>query len=420
MSVLNLDIYTIIMLLFSGNILVLVILISYKGIKPAEHSYRRFFAGKMFQATAWLLLGLRNYIPDIVSIYIANTLLFSGVALESCALITVNQEKQNWSRIYIVFTLIGISVFWIIDGSPNMRVSIASSVTLLLFGTASVEMIRTSSGSMLQRTIGIMYGLFCFILLFRAGFAFFALREFTLMTRNPVQAFSFIALFFFMVAGGVGFLLMLKERDDRLLSEQEYKYRILVEKAGEAIVIVQDGMLVFANTRMNNLVGIQPGIRLEISIFDLIHPDDRELVITNYKRRISGDIFYGSYDFRLIRPGGEHIWVSVSSSKIQWKGKPAVLSLMTDITYRKNMEEEREKMISELQKALAEVKTLSGLLPICASCKKIRDDSGYWNQIEEYIKAHSEAEFSHSLCPDCVKKLYPDLYSKINQPDETG
>ncbi len=61
----------------------------------------------------------------------------------------------------------------------------------------------------------------------------------------------------------------------------------------------------------------------------------------------------------------------------------------------------------ELEKALAEVRTLRGILPICVKCKKIRDDEGYWNQIEAYLRAHSEAEFSHGICPECVKKLYP-------------
>jgi len=64
---------------------------------------------------------------------------------------------------------------------------------------------------------------------------------------------------------------------------------------------------------------------------------------------------------------------------------------------------------NELQEALSEIKTLSGLLPICASCKKIRDDKGYWNQIEAYIRDRSEAEFSHSICPECAKHLYPEL-----------
>ena len=77
---------------------------------------------------------------------------------------------------------------------------------------------------------------------------------------------------------------------------------------------------------------------------------------------------------------------------------------------RKQAEEERERLISKLEKALSEVKILSGLLPICASCKNIRDDKGYWNQIESYIRDHSEAEFSHGLCPACAKILYPELY----------
>jgi AmiR/NasT family two-component response regulator len=72
--------------------------------------------------------------------------------------------------------------------------------------------------------------------------------------------------------------------------------------------------------------------------------------------------------------------------------------------------EAREKLILELEDALAQVKTLSGLLPICSSCKKIRDDEGYWNQLEVYIRDHSEVEFSHSLCPECAKELYPEIF----------
>jgi PAS domain S-box-containing protein len=79
---------------------------------------------------------------------------------------------------------------------------------------------------------------------------------------------------------------------------------------------------------------------------------------------------------------------------------------------RKKAEAEREKLILTLQKALSEVKALSGLLPICSSCKRIRDDRGYWNQIEAYIRDHSEANFSHSICPECTKTLYPEFLKK--------
>lgn len=72
------------------------------------------------------------------------------------------------------------------------------------------------------------------------------------------------------------------------------------------------------------------------------------------------------------------------------------------------LSEEQQDLIDRLHDALARIKTLKGLLPICASCKKVRDDKGYWNQIEEYVRDRSDAEFSHGLCPECAGKLYPE------------
>lgn len=93
---------------------------------------------------------------------------------------------------------------------------------------------------------------------------------------------------------------------------------------------------------------------------------------------------------------------------------PAVLEQVLEgqrlIEEKRRAEEERERLIVELQQALAKVRTLRGLLPICASCKKIRDDQGYWQQVEVYVESHSEAEFTHGICPECKKRLYPQLY----------
>jgi integral membrane sensor domain MASE1 len=88
------------------------------------------------------------------------------------------------------------------------------------------------------------------------------------------------------------------------------------------------------------------------------------------------------------------------------------------VTERKEAEAERERMIVKLRKALEQVKKLSGLIPICAECKKIRDDKGFWNDVAEYITDHSEALVTHGLCPDCMKKLYPD-YVAGNDKFET-
>ena len=84
-----------------------------------------------------------------------------------------------------------------------------------------------------------------------------------------------------------------------------------------------------------------------------------------------------------------------------------------DITDRVQAEKDRLMLITDLRRALNEVETLRSLLPICASCKKIRDDKGYWNTVEEYFGRRNSVDFSHTLCPDCIKQLYPDLWEKM-------
>ena len=84
-----------------------------------------------------------------------------------------------------------------------------------------------------------------------------------------------------------------------------------------------------------------------------------------------------------------------------------------EVTQRKEAEAELKRIVDQLETALVNIKQLKGLLPICSNCKKIRDDKGYWSQVEEYITQHSEAEFSHSICPDCMKELYPELANNI-------
>lgn len=88
----------------------------------------------------------------------------------------------------------------------------------------------------------------------------------------------------------------------------------------------------------------------------------------------------------------------------------SALALKHEMDCRKERESELRRSNDELQRALKEVKVLRGLIPICASCKKIRNDGGFWQQLEEYLRDHSEAEFSHGLCQPCVKKLYPGVY----------
>lgn len=95
--------------------------------------------------------------------------------------------------------------------------------------------------------------------------------------------------------------------------------------------------------------------------------------------------------------------------------------LQHDIAMRKLAEHEREKLISELQDAMSRIKTLSGLLPTCAWCRKVRDDDGYWKKVETYIEEHSDASFTHGICPECLQKNDPESYREfIDSNNESG
>ena len=111
-------------------------------------------------------------------------------------------------------------------------------------------------------------------------------------------------------------------------------------------------------------------------------------------------------------------WYEGRDSAIVWPdGRMVKMEMATDITGRKMLQIERERLITELQSAVTEVKTLSGIIPICAGCKKIRDDKGYWEQVEAYVSHHTNAQFSHGICPSCVEKFYPEQAERLrNSP----
>lgn len=102
-----------------------------------------------------------------------------------------------------------------------------------------------------------------------------------------------------------------------------------------------------------------------------------------------------------------HHYIVTATPLLNHKARQTgIIESFQDITPLKELEGEKEKLIGELEEALGKVKLLSGFIPICAACKKIRDDKGYWTQIETYIRNHSEAEFSHGICPECFERLY--------------
>jgi PAS domain S-box-containing protein len=143
-----------------------------------------------------------------------------------------------------------------------------------------------------------------------------------------------------------------------------------------------------------------------------IHPEDKQSVFSDLDRHLNGKTPFYENEHRVKCKDGTYKWVLDRGRAIRGTGPDntvRIVGTQTDITLRKETEIMNRRLVNELQDALGKVKLLSGLLPICANCKKIRDDKGYWTQIEGYIKEHSEAEFSHGICPDCIQKLYPEF-----------
>jgi len=155
-----------------------------------------------------------------------------------------------------------------------------------------------------------------------------------------------------------------------------------------------------------------------------LHPDDRARALDTLDRYLKGDSPTYRLEHRLRCRDNTYKWILARGKIVErtQTGAPRrIIGTITDISLRKRHETEREALITALQDALDKIKTLSGLLPICSLCKKIRDDRGYWNQIESYIAAHADVDFSHSICPECADRHFPDLgIYDADPPDQGG
>jgi PAS domain S-box-containing protein len=140
---------------------------------------------------------------------------------------------------------------------------------------------------------------------------------------------------------------------------------------------------------------------------EFVHPDDRERTLGQNARVRAGGQAIG-FENRYLCKDGSCRWLLWNAAPEF--GEQTIYSVARDITAKKQAEEERERLVRELRAALAEVRTLREIIPICSYCKKIRDDENYWQSVESYISKHTNTRFSHGICPSCFEKLVePEL-----------
>jgi PAS domain S-box-containing protein len=199
------------------------------------------------------------------------------------------------------------------------------------------------------------------------------------------------------------------------LRESEIKYRGLYESTQDGIVMTDiKGHIVECNRAFLDLLRYTEkeirNITYQQTTPAKWHDMERNIVINKILKTGYSDIYEKEYISKdgTVFPVSIRVW----AIKDEAGNNIGMWGIVRDITERKRAQEALEEERRRLQQALDEVKTLRGILPICANCKKIRDDGGYWSQVEEYVSDHTEAQFSHGICPDCVEKLYPQFKKK--------
>jgi PAS domain S-box-containing protein len=203
------------------------------------------------------------------------------------------------------------------------------------------------------------------------------------------------------------------------LRASEERFRAVAQTASDAIITAdQQGNIGLWNKAAETIFGYASSEILGCNVttlmperFQAAHKMGMEQAVSAGQSKLAGH----TVELTGRRKDGSELPVELSLA--MWKKDEEILftGIVRDITRRKTAEAERDRTILELQKTLAEVKTLKGFIPICASCKKIRDDKGFWSQIGSYISRHSDAKFSHGICPDCTKKLYPEFADEPGQ-----
>ena len=201
---------------------------------------------------------------------------------------------------------------------------------------------------------------------------------------------------------------------EEALRASETRFRALIEHSADAISLLDArATILYASPSSQGVLGYAPDELVGRNAFDLVHPDDVPRIRGRFAELTSRPGGTVRDQFRALAKGGAALWVEGSGTNLL--NEPAVGAVVCnyrDVTERRQAEEECHRLnrelearVAELRQALAQVKQLEGLLPICGWCKRVRADGDYWEKVEDYLAAHTDLRFTHGICPDCMGRV---------------
>jgi PAS domain S-box-containing protein len=203
------------------------------------------------------------------------------------------------------------------------------------------------------------------------------------------------------------------------IKELERTHRLITENLVDAVWLIDAESLKFEyiTPSISKISGYRADETIGVSVLERLAPESARRVIAMFTDIKTADQDSRSMELELKRKNGETYWAEVRAKRIDEPGGlQKIVGVTRDISTRKNAELELEKQNQALAKALAEkeellkeVKVLRKLLPICSGCRRIRDDDNQWWPLDEYVRAHTDTDFTHTICPDCKEILYPEL-----------
>jgi PAS domain S-box-containing protein len=411
------DIRTLILILGVSHLMqVVVFYLQYKVNKAYKGIgwWLMWSVAEVIGFTAMLFRGIPSILPIVI--IVQNTAIVTGTLFIYIGVMRFFNKKENLKIIIPIFTMfMSVFLYFLFVQNDIQIRSILLSVVFSFVSFLTVVSLLKNKIAPIKTAVNFNAGVFII------HGSVFLYRSFMIITGTSVSDvfassfFNIIPYFDALIVSLLwtfGFIIMLNQRLNAEMTEAKKDFELIFNTSPDAAVVtrISDGHILDINSGFTALTGFTREESVGKSSINMLwkNPDDRQKVIHELQQKG----FCENFEAIFQRKDGTELVGLMSAKVITLQGDPYIISITRDITARKRAEEEQKKLLVDLQVALADIKTLSGLIPICSSCKKIRDDKGYWNILESYLMKHSDAKFTHGICPDCLVKLFPDYVSE--------